>query len=122
MIRKVESRRVANGLTPAFNILIRRLMNLAKSTQRGHVSLFTLLVGALLGILAIEAVAIPLGLFQQPLHDVKSAPRKTVPTSPLPQSEQHVADLFQNASAAVVHIETTELRRRLFQQVAHEYP
>jgi len=95
---------------------------LNKSAQRGLFLLFAMLVGALLGILAVEAVAGPLGLFQQPLHDVRATPRQTVPSSPLSQSEQQVADLFQNASSAVVHIETTEVRRRLFQQVAHEYP
>ncbi len=92
------------------------------SAQRGHFSLFAMLVGALLAILALEAVAGPLGLFPRAKNDSIAAPRPIVQAGPLTDPERRVVQLFQVASASVVHIETTELRRGVFQRMSHEYP
>jgi len=90
--------------------------------QRGHFSLFGVLVGALLATLAIEAAAGPLGLFHGPLLDPAAEARAVEQPLKLTDAEQRQVNLFQNASSSVVHIETTELRRGFFQQMAHEYP
>lgn len=90
--------------------------------QRGHFSMFGVLVGAVLATLAIEAVAGPLGLLPGPVLDPDIKPRAVEQPLQLTDAEQLQINLFQNASSAVVHIETTELRRSFFQQLAHEYP
>lgn len=92
------------------------------SAQRGHFSIFGVLVGALLATLAIEAAAGPLGLFAGPLLDPAARARPVEEPLKLTDAEQMQVSLFQKASNAVVHIETTELRRGFFQQMAHEYP
>ncbi len=93
-----------------------------RAAQRGHFSLFGVLVGALLATLAIEAAAGPLGLLNGNLLDPNASPRPAEQPLKLTDAEQRQVNLFHNASSAVVHIETTELRRGFFQQMAHEYP
>lgn len=90
--------------------------------QRGHFSMFGVLIGALLATLAIEAVAGPLGIIADPLLDPSAKARPIEQPLKLTDAEQRQVNLFQNASWAVVHIETTEMRRGFFQQMAHEYP
>jgi S1-C subfamily serine protease len=85
-------------------------------------ALVTVLLGAGLALfLAYQAYA--LGIFaQEPGHHSSAQPREISERGQLTAGERNTINLFEAASPSVVHIETTELRRRRFSRVADEYP
>jgi S1-C subfamily serine protease len=91
------------------------------AATRGGTYLSSLLGAGLVIALALQAFG--LGVFsQEPDHHASAQPRKISERGQLSESERITIDLFEAASPAVVHIETTELRRRMFSRIADEYP
>lgn len=72
-------------------------------------------------LVVYEAVAGPSGWLRG-VHDVHAQPRPVVEAAELLPDEKSTIALFDAASPSVVHIETTELRRQLFNRSVTEIP
>ncbi len=91
-----------------------------RTTRRGSILSFVL--GGVTVLLAFEAWAGPLGVFRQQPLDPNAEARQVTARGGLLEAERSTIALFQQASPAVVHIRTTELRRSMFARNATEIP
>ncbi len=76
-------------------------------------SFLALLAVSAATVVVYEAVAGPSGWLRG-VYDLNAQPRAIAEASELLPEEKATIALFESASASVVHIETTELRRQLF--------